>query len=86
MPSCVCCLAVKQDAYWTKMCRIMKLQYIVLAGILLPLILIGSFSYLIPGFIYCKDFSYDQTELCANDCLVNHINVKGGITTTINSS
>ena len=54
---------MKTDPYWTKMRKIMKLQYITLAGILLPIVLIGSFSYLIPGFVYCRDFEYSSTVL-----------------------
>ena len=66
------------------MCKIMRLQYIVLAGVLLPLILIGSFGYLIPGFVYCKDYQSEPTFL-GYDAKVQRISVKEGITTTINS-
>lgn len=85
MPTCVCCLKIRQDPYWTKMCKIMRLQYIVLAGILLPLILIGSFGYLIPGFVYCKDYQSEPTYLETRDIPLEKIAVREGITTTINS-
>lgn len=85
MPACVCCLKMRQDPYWTKMCKIMRLQYILLAGILLPLILIGSFGYLIPGFVYCKDYQSEPTYLSTHDFPLRRIAVKNGITTTIYS-
>lgn len=85
MPACVCCLKMRQDPYWTKMCKIMRLQYIVLAGVLLPLILIGSFGYLIPGFVYCKDYQAEPSYLDTRGTSIQRITVRDGITTTIYS-
>ncbi|CAL6053801.1 Conserved_hypothetical protein [Hexamita inflata] len=82
--SCVCIQSIRADPYWAKMCKIMKLQYIILAGVCLPLILIGSFSYLVPGFLYCKNYSYLDAELAPS--LIEKINIVEGITTTITNA
>lgn len=66
------------------MSRIMCIQYVMLAGVLMPVVLIGSFSYIIPAFIYCKNFSY--TEHQPKIGRVDNITLLKGITGTIVAS
>lgn len=72
-----------RDLYWQKMGRIMTFWYSALVAVALPLVLLGSVSYIVPGVMYCKHFQY--TTGTPFDSITG-IDIGFGITSTIRLS
>lgn len=72
-----------RDLYWQKMGRVMASWYVASIGVILPLVLLGSIAYIVPGIMYCKNYSYqDGTPFTG----IQGVRIGFGITSTVRLS